>query len=85
MFFKWKEATLEECAWQIAKVSAQNTNTVIRYYKENAEVLLKLQEARILAKRYRALIKAERITEELLSEGLQIADHTTSQCKGLDK
>ena len=85
--FDWKNSTLEDCAWHVARVSPQHTTSALAYYKRRSdeEVLTKIQEARKLAKRYRVLIKAERLTEEILKEGLESASNTTSAYKGMDQ
>jgi len=67
--FDWVSSTLEDCAKHIAEVSASNTYSQIQYYKRsgNEEVLVKILEARKLAKKYRVLNKARQIEQELTS------------------
>lgn len=85
--FDWKNASLEECAWQVARTNAQRTTGAIAYYKriDNQEVLTKILEARKIAKRYRVLVRAEQITEEILKEGLDSANYTPITFESLDK
>ena len=85
--FDWKESTLNDCAWHIARSTPQATNTMIAYYrkKDDNEVVDKILEARKLAKKYRTLIKAERITEELLEKGNTNAIDSILHGKELDK
>lgn len=85
--FDWKESTLNDCAWHIARSTSQTTNTMLVYYRRKGddEVVDKILEARKLAKKYRTLIKAERITEELLEKGNTNAIDSILHSKGLDQ
>lgn len=73
--FNWKDSSLEDCAWHIARVSAQQTSSVITYYTKRCDkdTLTKIIEARKLAKRYRVLVKEQIMEQELLQEGLSSA------------
>ena len=85
--FNWRDCTLNECAWHIARTSAQRTSAMLKYYesRENLEVVEKILKARTLAKKYRALIRAELITEELVKDGTQIADYFEFKSKDMDQ
>lgn len=85
--FDWQSSTVEDCAWHIARCSAQAATSMLRYYetKGEKEVVDKITEARKLAKKYRTLIQAERITEELLEKGLTNAIDSILHSKALDQ
>lgn len=85
--FDWQLSTLDECAWHIARTSAQSTTSMLRYYSScgKTEVVEKIICARSLAKKYRTLIKAQDITEELVNKGMLIADYSEFQTKVVDK
>lgn len=65
--FDWINSTVEECAWHITKTSAQSTNSVYVYHERrgNKEITEKIDKARVLAKKYRILMKADEIRKEL--------------------
>lgn len=65
--FNWQKASLDECAWHVARESAQLTNAQLTYYKkhENFDVVEKILAARKLAKKYIILIRAEEISRQL--------------------
>ena len=65
--FDWINSTLEECAKHIVETSAQSTNSVYVYHerKGKTDVTEKIDKARELAKKYRILMKADKIREEL--------------------
>lgn len=67
----WINATVDELAEHISLVAAQTTQSQIRYYKlvGNEEILTKIQEARILAKKLRIIRKADEVREELRNGG----------------
>ena len=85
--FDWKSATTDECAWHIARTSAQRTTAALAYYErtKNEGMLTKITEARKMARRYRVLVNAERITEDILKEGLNSADYSSKSAKALDQ
>ena len=67
----WINATVEQLAEHISLVAAQITQSQIRYYKlvGNEDMLTKIQEARILAKKLRIIRKADEVKEELRNGG----------------
>ena len=67
----WINATVEQLSEHISLVAAQTTQSQIRYYKlvGNEEMLTKIQEARILAKKLRIIRKADEVKEELRNGG----------------
>jgi len=85
--FDWKESSIEQCAKHVAEVSAQNTTSVITYYRKIGDtgMLTKIQEARKLAKKLRIIVNAERIKCELLQENLQNADNTSGSSASVDE
>lgn len=65
--FNWATTTIDGLAWHIAKVSRQQTMAAITYYrrKGNTEVVRRIEFARALAKKYKVLLLAEDIKQEL--------------------
>lgn len=65
--FDWKNSTIEQCAWHIAEQPASNTYSQIEYYKrkEKFDIVDKILKARALAKKYRVILKADKVKKEL--------------------
>lgn len=65
--FDWVNSTVEELAAHIANISAQSTQTQLRYYKQtnNKEMICKIKDARVVAKKIRVIMKAEQYKNEM--------------------
>lgn len=63
MDFNWLEASDEDLAKHIASVPASNTTMQIRYYEraDNELMVDKIKAAREEAKKWRILLKAEKL------------------------
>lgn len=66
--FDWINSDVEQCAWHIASQPSSNTYSQIEYHKrlENFEIVSKIIEARKLSKKYRVILRAEKLKEEML-------------------
>lgn len=84
--FDWIGATVEECAWEIAKRSHQSVISIISYHKRkgNEEVLTKIAEARNLAKSYRVILRGRAAEERLIQERCANANSVVSGTPGKD-
>ena len=65
--FNWATESIERLAWHIAKVSRQQTMAAITYYRRKGEVetVHKIKLARALAKKYKVILLAEEIKQEI--------------------
>ena len=71
--FKWAEATVDEMARHIATTPAQPVTALLHYDKKtgNMKMLTAIQEARTMAKRYRAASKVAQLVEEYDLQGVE--------------
>lgn len=63
MDFDWINSTDTDLAKHIASVPASNTTQQLRYYErmENTEMINRIKKARVEAKKWRILLKAEKL------------------------
>lgn len=84
--FNWKCSTKEECAWEMARRSPQAVTALLKYYtiRNDAVMIAKLKEARLLAKRYRKILIGRAVENEIIAERLDNATNPTGLNEGLD-
>lgn len=83
--FKWAEATLDEMARHIATIPSQPVTALLHYYRKNGntKMLTTIEEARILAKRYRAAAKVAELVEEYDLQGVENDLEPTQRRNGM--
>ena len=83
--FKWSEATVDEMARHIATIQSQPVTALLHYYRKhnNEKMLTAIEEARILAKRYRAVTKVAALVEEYGLQGVENDLNSTQRVDGM--
>ena len=86
--FNWKDATLEELAQHIARISSAHTQSQIAFYtrrEDSVDIVERIEIAKKYAAVYRLRNKADRLFDKLNSElGEQIANSNTKDVVGVD-